>query len=568
MSKKLIIKKDGKIIAQSESDSVSFTSDIQAGTKIENGDFKASYKNSAGESPEIDVPETYVTQSTMTLPLVEFFGDVSGMSKDDKKELSVKYTDPSNKYNFEGFVKVGWQGMSSINYSKKNYSMKIYTDDTYSTKKPVQVSDEWYATNKYVLKADYVDSTHVRNIVGAKLWKQVMADPSTVDILGQDDVYKKLASNGMYGSIDGFPCEVRINDEFMGLYTFNLDNTTEMTNVQDTDIKAIQMNAKGWGNVTMGWDVNAKLDGSSGDFKLETPDEGDRLTTAQQAVYNWIAFTQFYGFDSFKQNYGERYNIYNVIDYGLLMNFMNAQDNVCNNVGYLSLNGEMFFMLPYDMDGAFDLTFGGLTDYSRKGWVVGNKLLKLAFLSYPDVAVKRWNDLRKNVFTKENIVKILDDFKTKVGEYGYTLDKNVWPDIPSRKYATYEQIEQGIDDGLNFMDQQAKDGFKIVARQYANGFPGGYENSNKNILPPDKVSVESDEQGVHIKDGEQYANRDNESLILFDKSGNQVSKSDASKEITITGLTSGTKVNTGDYYLIYREENIDSPKVDVPEFTV
>lgn len=47
--------------------------------------------------------------------------------------------------------------------------MKFFDNETYMEKKKVRFVDAWGKHSKYVLKANYQDSTQARNIVGARL---------------------------------------------------------------------------------------------------------------------------------------------------------------------------------------------------------------------------------------------------------------------------------------------------------------------------------------------------------------------------------------------------------------
>ena len=92
-----------------------------------------------------------------------------------------------------------------------------------------------------------------------------------------------------------------------------------------------------------------------------------------------------------------------------------------------------------------------------------------AFTAYPDIAVARWKELKTNVLNKTNIMNQFNKFKAEVGDYGYNLDKNIWPEDadkrPSWTISTYSQISTAIDDAIAFMDKCANDNFKIVTTQ-------------------------------------------------------------------------------------------------------
>ena len=94
------------------------------------------------------------------LPVLNLFGDISEMTKDNAVPLTYVYGDKS------GACEVKWQGTSSIGYPKKNYTIKFDF--------PFEAAEGWGVQKKYCLKANYIDFSHSRNIVSAKLWGDVV----------------------------------------------------------------------------------------------------------------------------------------------------------------------------------------------------------------------------------------------------------------------------------------------------------------------------------------------------------------------------------------------------------
>lgn len=65
------------------------------------------------------------------------------------------------------------------------------------------------------------------------------------------------------------------------------------------------------------------------------------------------------------------------------------------------------------------------------------------------------------------------------------------------------------------------------------------------------------------------ADRTNQTLIAYDKTGAKVSEGEkGTKQVAITGLKPGTAVAKGDYQVAFTDGTNTSDKVDVPAFTV
>ena len=64
------------------------------------------------------------------------------------------------------------------------------------------------------MKANWIDRTHARNVVSAKLAGRMQ------------EKYGLLMESPNHGAVDGFPVEIYNNGKFYGLYTFNIPKDT------------------------------------------------------------------------------------------------------------------------------------------------------------------------------------------------------------------------------------------------------------------------------------------------------------------------------------------------------
>lgn len=94
------------------------------------------------------------------LPILYLTGDTASMSKDNAVTLNYVYGERN------GTCTCKWQGSSSLSYPKKNYTIKF--DNAF------EAADGWGEQEKYCFKANYIDHSHARNIVNAKLWGQIV----------------------------------------------------------------------------------------------------------------------------------------------------------------------------------------------------------------------------------------------------------------------------------------------------------------------------------------------------------------------------------------------------------
>lgn len=107
------------------------------------------------------------------MPVMYLDGSLNGMSGDVKKVLHFTYVDGLRK--LAGYAKVKWQGDSSQNYLKKNFKIKLYSDENCEIKLNFSPQTSWDKDNKFNLKANFIDATHSRNIVNSRIWADMVS---------------------------------------------------------------------------------------------------------------------------------------------------------------------------------------------------------------------------------------------------------------------------------------------------------------------------------------------------------------------------------------------------------
>ena len=138
------------------------------------------------------------------IPKLYLDGDFSWMTdKSVDSDIVFRYVDGNREES--GYALIKLQGTSSLSYDKKNYTLKFYKDKEHDEKLNLDVG--WGPQNKYCMKANWIDRTHARNVVTARLAAKMQA---------KYDLMTQAPNNGL---IDGFPVEIYSNGEFLGLYT-------------------------------------------------------------------------------------------------------------------------------------------------------------------------------------------------------------------------------------------------------------------------------------------------------------------------------------------------------------
>lgn len=374
---------------------------------------------------ELDMPVIYITDiDKNAIPLFN-------LTKPDG-EIKVKYEYVSNSEDiesFECFCEIKVQGASSQYYPKKNFTVKFFEDEALSSKLKVDLG--WGKQTKYCMKANYVDSSHARNIVAATLFTEV--------VQSRDNINSGLTEKAPnYGVIDGYPVLVYLNGEFHGLYTMNIpkDKWTFGMKGGEESREALLM-ADHWSNsVNLKEEIGVPYE----DYEWEV----EHCSTADDS---WIreSFNELIRLlncgdnEKIKQELPAHLDIEAAIDNMLFTFAIGAGDNVSKNILWATYDGEVWIPSMYDMDGTFGIAWDGRTIESAENFLfpklTGNKnqLHDILILCYADEVEARWNELRGSVLTYSNVSEKFDAFFAKIPDIVYTSEHEKWKEIPNAK---------------------------------------------------------------------------------------------------------------------------------------
>lgn len=385
-------------------------------------------------------PETY------DLPKVFFNGD----KPTDKTSVHATIEYISKTEHFKGYVDIKCQGTSSMAYPKKNYTIKMFSDETRSTKLKKDFKG-WGKQSKFCLKANYIDHSHARNIVSAKLWGQVVKSRSDFGTLPEE-----LKTSPNYGAVDGFPIKVYYNNTYEGVYTWNIPKDGWMNNMDDK------------------LDTHCILCGeeySSGCFREANASLwSDELHDVMPAniVTSFNAFQNFVinsSDDEFKTGLSTYADVNSLIDYYIFQYAICGLDSMGKNQLFFTYDGTKWIASSYDMDSTFGMYWNGQSfvsatyrmqeDYeSMASGRPGNLLyIRLEELFYEEIKA-RYAELRASVLSYANIVNEFEKFMDVIGKDLYEEDLTIYTEIPSGSTNNIQQIRNYTRDRLTYVDTQ------------------------------------------------------------------------------------------------------------------
>ena len=297
-----------------------------------------------------------VEPSNNDIPLVFFGGDLP----QKKQDTIMNFRYISKNRDISGYVKIKAQGNSSLNYPKKNQTVKLYSDEGCTENLKVNFKN-WGAQNKYCYKANWIDITHARNIVSAQLWGDIVKSRNNYLELPEE-----LRNSPNQGAVDGFPVKLYANGKYQGRYTINIPKDAWMVNMDKNLDTHCMLCGEDYGSGCFRGE--AKIDGT--DWKDELHD-----VVPESVKQRWnqvISFVMTSTDEEFKQNLGNYFDVESLIDYHLFGLYSCGLDAYGKNQIYLTYDGQKWIASMYDMDSTWGLYWDGQklipSNYSRESY--------------------------------------------------------------------------------------------------------------------------------------------------------------------------------------------------------
>lgn len=441
------------------------------------------------------------------IPTLALEGDVSGMDKENAKTLTYTLFGDDPNLKRTGTCTVKWQGSSSVRYPKHNYTIKFdnaldawrlwqgYLFDYYNSTntgtgdnrerdtlaqnwtKPVVIPDSvpegWGEQKKFCFKANWIDASHLRNIVGARLWGEMCASRGTRTHTAAITDKRTEAPN--WGAIDGFPTIITINGEFAGLYTFNIPKDGWAFAMGEGASEYVVCGEGNTNRMTQWRPVDetsaVALDGN--DYSLEYPDETPEtisaaaasLTAAIQSVRGCTP-----GTEDWKTAVSPYLDVDSVFDYFIHALCIYNNDGFARNILYGTYDGTKWFMSAYDMDSTFGFDpYGSRVfhvvpqDFNATAMTGERASLRnaaimngLANLAIHDPTFKdRYRELREGILSDAHVLETMNGLGVYISDPVYRADRKRWPSMPASESHNIAQFMNFYREHCAYLDREA-----------------------------------------------------------------------------------------------------------------
>lgn len=369
-----------------------------------------------------------------SIPKLYFFGNIESMyEKSDVRKIFVTYVDGDRS--FKGFAHLKVQGTSSLAYDKKNYTIKLYEDIDGTQKMPVDVG--WGDQNKYCLKANWIDRTHARNVVTAKLASQVQ------------EKYGLLTQAPCNGLVDGFPIEIYSNGEFLGLYTFNIPKSDWQFGMDSDNPNHIVLCGEDW--------EPANLFYGEPDFStwaVEVGEENDETLEKARVLFDFVMNSSD---KEFRADFEKHLSLDAALNYYIICDLAYMRDNLGKNMLLATYDGVKWYPSLYDLDTSWGTDWRGETlyDYGENSLnMYYNLLFARIEQCFPRKLAQRYRELRRGILSDKRIMKEFESFRKQIPEESFAKEAQKWGGgdreaLPGFDYNQIEEYLNTISDRLN-----------------------------------------------------------------------------------------------------------------------
>lgn len=394
------------------------------------------------------------------MPVLYLWGSNILSLKDKSKTLKNEVTYSFPAYGVSGTVeKFKVQGASSVGNPKKNYTLNLDKD--------FEAFRNYGKNHKYVIKANYAEPSQALNVVGARLWGRLrdthksadtgilntngdlLVDNSGNRIVAETD--PQLSIGGTYGAVDGFPIAVYINDQYWGLYTFNIpkdDWMAKMPKKSKNKYAIIDTTWKPQGAFMKETNLDDQMElqfCSTKDSKWAM-DSVNELIRAVLAHYDTA--------DNFNQAVSPLLDIDSAIDYYIFSVLVDNDDGIFRNYLLQTFDGKKWYFAAYDLDSTFGRTpdfrdhmpAKSDTDDWRDHGVTfenvtnANRLMYQLWKFYKDEILKRTKALVDGPMSDSAVDTAFVDFARHIPVKAFDAELDVWPYTPNTSVDNVNRI--------------------------------------------------------------------------------------------------------------------------------
>ena len=478
------------------------------------------------------VATTMLEPSDDDIPKV-FFSE--GTLPTTKDSTTMKFEYISKTLTFSGYVDIKCQGTSSMGYPKKNFTIKIFEDKDLTIKHKIDFKG-WGKQNKFCLKANWVDTTHTRNISGAKVAYDM------VETRPESDFKTNLKSAPRNGVIDGFPIKVYVDGEFHGIYTWNIPKDAWLFGMDEANPNHMVLcaeqnnNGSSTNDNVLRCEFRKEWDGSDGNsWSVEV---GTVTQTIKDSFNRCVNFVINATDEEFHDNISEYFDLYSLLDYYCFSYFCCHIDGLAKNMLMVTYDGVIWGASLYDMDSLYGAYYNGSLNISSnyqcpEQYQETNSLLwQRIEKCFKQELHDRYFELRKSALSLSNIINHVECIYDVISDRVFSDECAKWTGLPYVTSNTMTRFRNYMRDRSVYVDAEITD---LVADHSVNGLTLSQstitvQKGNKRTLTATLTPINADNKNVL--------------WTTDDTNGTYVTISPDGLSCTVTGVSAGVTTVT------------------------
>ena len=335
--------------------------------------------------------EIYFTQ----LPIISIF--TNNTIVDEPRVYAQFSLCQSNGSYIENSIGVEYRGRWTQALPKKSLRIEFWKDETGSEKKDISLlgmrsDDDWN------IQAMCNEPLRLRSKANFEMWRKI----DTLYYIGDEPE----AINGVRQEY----VELFLNNRYAGVYALSERpdrKQFKLKKYKDDEIRGELYKGVSWGASTYtslpSYNNRSMLWGG---FEYEHPEEKINW----ENIYEFVRFAIYEDSIAFYENYEERFDIDSALNYFIFLNLLRATDNTGKNIFVAKYNtNEPYFYIPWDLDGSYGIIWNG-TEENITNDILTNGLYDrlIKHDNFTDKLKVRWNKLRENLITHNNIMGIFN----------------------------------------------------------------------------------------------------------------------------------------------------------------
>ena len=383
-----------------------------------------------------------------------FFGAPLQQTKD---EVVTTFSYRSKTLSFDCYAEIKAQGNSTLNWPKKNQTVKLYKDAACTEKFKVDFKG-WGKQNKFVIKANWRDLTHVRDIVSVRLEGDCMR--SNPDY---EELPELLKTSPNLGGIDGFPVVVYAAGIYQGRYMWNIPKDKWMTNMDDELDEHCILCSEDYNSSC--FRAAANIDGNDWTDEIHDTVPASIKTRWNEIISFVINSTD----DEFVANLDSHIKVSTLIDRHIMGLYSCDYDGYGKNQLYITYDGQQWYADRYDKDGTWGNYWTGNSmlpsNYGRDQYedIISGRPGNLLFIRLEQLFYQRlqerWEYLKDNELSIPNTINrfrelyditppyVIDE------DYASTTANGAFTGIPNKTTCTIQQIQKFVVERHAWMDE-------------------------------------------------------------------------------------------------------------------